>query len=86
MAERPRMRDAGGRHAVIAVDRARHDAIHITAQDRVDIYYNPGSYTTPTNFSSFISATNSTAWMLVNNVNNLQNISVDKSIPNENIT
>ena len=37
----------------------------MTAGGRTDIYYNPTSYATPTNYSANISGTN-TAWMLVN--------------------
>lgn len=38
---------------------------------RTDLYYNPSAYTAPTNFSAKVTGTN-TAWMLVNNVTQLQ--------------
>jgi filamentous hemagglutinin family protein len=38
---------------------------------RTDLYYNPVSFTTPTDYSSNITGTR-TAWMLVNDVNQLQ--------------
>ncbi|MHB1949063.1 MAG: two-partner secretion domain-containing protein, partial [Gammaproteobacteria bacterium] len=43
----------------------------------VNFYYNPSSYTTPTDFSSNVSVSSGgqfNAWMLVNTVTNLQNI------------
>lgn len=39
---------------------------------RADLYYNPTSYATPTNYSGTFGATPFTAWMLVNNANQLQ--------------
>lgn len=39
---------------------------------KVDLYYNPTAYTAPTNYSSTFGATPFTAWMLVNDANQLQ--------------
>ncbi len=45
---------------------------------RSDIYYNPTSYTTPTNYAANVTGTFD-AWMLVHDVNDLQDISGNKS-------
>ncbi|GFE87641.1 YDG domain-containing protein [Steroidobacter agaridevorans] len=43
---------------------------------RADLYYNPGSFAAPTDFSAKISGTY-TAWMLVNNLSQLQDMSTN---------
>ncbi|MDK9726386.1 MAG: YDG domain-containing protein [Sterolibacteriaceae bacterium MAG5] len=45
----------------------------------VDIYYNPNAYTTPTDYSGNVAAGTLTAWMLVNDVNQLQAMNTNLS-------
>lgn len=47
-------------------------SISLTGGGRADLYYNPTSYAAPTNFSSVMGSTPYTAWMLVNDVVDLQ--------------
>jgi filamentous hemagglutinin family protein len=51
--------------------------IDLSGGGRADLYYNPTDYSTPTDYASFIGSTPYTAWMLVNNVNDLQNINAN---------
>ncbi|MBA3023125.1 MAG: filamentous hemagglutinin N-terminal domain-containing protein [Gammaproteobacteria bacterium] len=44
---------------------------------RVDLYYNPTSYATPTTFTPTLVGATFTPWMLVNNATNLQNMSTN---------
>lgn len=47
---------------------------------RTDIYYNPTSYTAPTDFSSHITGGGTTtSWMLVNTLQNLQDIETNRT-------
>ncbi|WP_158590463.1 MBG domain-containing protein [Noviherbaspirillum cavernae] len=49
-------------------------SIALSGGGRADLYYNPVSYASPTDYSSMFGATPYTAWMLVNDVNQLQNV------------
>lgn len=51
-------------------------AIALSGGGRADLYYNPVAYTAPTNYSGNITGTH-TAWMLVNNVTQLQAMSTN---------
>jgi filamentous hemagglutinin family protein len=46
---------------------------------RVDLYYNPSSYVTPTNYATTFGVTPFTAWMLVNDATQLQAINTNRS-------
>ncbi len=46
-------------------------SVSLSGGGRTDVYYNPTSYATPTSYAGDISGTQ-TAWMLVNDVNDLQ--------------
>lgn len=51
----------------------------VSSAGTVDLFYNPTSYTSPTNYASKISASNLTSYMLVNDVYQLQNITSNLS-------
>src|SRR5690606_20362289 len=53
---------------------------HVTmsAGGRTDVYYNPSSYTTATDYSGNITGDH-TAWMLVNNVTQLQALNTNRA-------
>lgn len=53
-------------------------AIALSGGGRADLYYNPTAYSTPTNFSGKITGTH-TAWMLVNNVTQLQAMDTNRA-------
>jgi filamentous hemagglutinin family protein len=46
-------------------------SVAMSGGGRTDLYYNPASYAAPTNYAGNVTGTN-TAWMLVNDVNQLQ--------------
>ncbi|MBI4808959.1 MAG: filamentous hemagglutinin N-terminal domain-containing protein [Nitrosomonadales bacterium] len=54
------------------------NTLNVLAGGRVDLYYNPASYATPTTFTGITwGATAHTEWMLVNNVTNLQDMNTN---------
>ncbi|MDO8346914.1 MAG: filamentous hemagglutinin N-terminal domain-containing protein [Rugosibacter sp.] len=46
--------------------------VALSGGGRADLYYNPEAYDIPTTYTGYMSATPFTAWMLVNDVNQLQ--------------
>ncbi|WP_163381382.1 GLUG motif-containing protein [Cyclobacterium sp. SYSU L10401] len=53
-------------------------SVAMTGGGRTDLYYNPSAYSTPTDYSANITG-DSTAWMLVHDVNQLQAINTNNT-------
>jgi filamentous hemagglutinin family protein len=53
--------------------------VNFSAGGNVNIYYNPSSYTSPTDYTSFVTGVTPTAFMLVNNASDLTKLNTNLS-------
>ncbi|MCE5263845.1 MAG: filamentous hemagglutinin N-terminal domain-containing protein [Deltaproteobacteria bacterium] len=71
--------DANGSGTVQFLGGSTGGAVYISPGlgGSAEIFYNPASYTAPTDYSDYFTGTLPTAYMLVNNVNDLQNMNTN---------